>query len=196
MGGPVQRQSPWSLAISGRRISDKQTLIEEIAAWEQDRNAKSHQGWLAFHNRQRTHQTQAPVPGNLIESCDWRLQGCGIFDLDQGSSSRFVLNAFRLSAPREAEPAARGDARPAPVAPTVGDRDDSSEDGIGVGCFDSGDPKDRASNDPSGSPSDDARSAAGYEALAAPAAKIDDFAPPAQPARSFPPATPDGCARR
>ena len=40
-----------------RRVADKQTLVEEIAAWEHDRNAnqtkaKPHQGQLAIHNPQ------------------------------------------------------------------------------------------------------------------------------------------------
>jgi hypothetical protein len=34
-----------------RRIPDKATLIEEIAAWEHDRNAKPHQGRLAIHHK-------------------------------------------------------------------------------------------------------------------------------------------------
>ena len=53
-----------------RRIPDKQNLVEEVAAWEQDRNANQRQGQLALHNPKRTHQTQAFIPVNLTESGD------------------------------------------------------------------------------------------------------------------------------
>ena len=45
-----------------RRILDKQTIIDEIAAWVNDRNANHHQIQLALHQPRRTHQTQTPVP--------------------------------------------------------------------------------------------------------------------------------------
>jgi hypothetical protein len=50
-----------------RRIPDKQTLIEEIAAGETERNARTKVNW---HNSPCPHQTQTPVPLNLIESGD------------------------------------------------------------------------------------------------------------------------------
>jgi hypothetical protein len=51
------------------RIPDKQTLIDEIASWE--RHAiPTHKGQLAIHHAHRTHQTQARIPFNLIESGD------------------------------------------------------------------------------------------------------------------------------
>ena len=36
-----------------RRIPDKQTLIEEVAAWEDDRNKNPRQSRLAVHYRRR-----------------------------------------------------------------------------------------------------------------------------------------------
>jgi len=52
-----------------RRISDKQTLIEEIAAWGQDRNVnRTKADWHFTFAIARI--TQAPLPVNLIESCD------------------------------------------------------------------------------------------------------------------------------
>lgn len=52
-----------------RRIPDKQTLVEEIAAWKCDRNANHTKANWHF-TTQRTYQTQAPLPGNLNESSD------------------------------------------------------------------------------------------------------------------------------
>jgi hypothetical protein len=51
-----------------RRIPDKQTLIDEIAAWEHDRNANHTKA--NWHFAQCTHQTQASIPFNLTESDD------------------------------------------------------------------------------------------------------------------------------
>jgi hypothetical protein len=51
-----------------RRIPDKQTLVEEIAAWEHDRNANHTK--LALHNPKCSYQTEAPLPFNLTESGD------------------------------------------------------------------------------------------------------------------------------
>jgi hypothetical protein len=53
-----------------RRIPAQQTLIEEIAAWENARNVQTYQGALALNNARRQYQTQAPLPLNLIESGD------------------------------------------------------------------------------------------------------------------------------
>jgi hypothetical protein len=53
-----------------RRIPDKQTLVEEIAAWERDRNANHTKANLALHNPKRSYQTEAPLPFNLTESGD------------------------------------------------------------------------------------------------------------------------------
>jgi len=53
-----------------RRIPDKQTLVEEIAAWGARPQCQSHQGQLALHDSQCTYQTQAPLPFNLNESGD------------------------------------------------------------------------------------------------------------------------------
>jgi hypothetical protein len=43
-----------------RRSPDKQTLTDEIAAWEHDRNAD--QGRLSLHNAKRMYQTQPFAP--------------------------------------------------------------------------------------------------------------------------------------
>jgi hypothetical protein len=51
-----------------RRIPDKQTLIDEVAAWEQERNANHTK--LALHNVQSSRQTQALISFNLTESGD------------------------------------------------------------------------------------------------------------------------------
>jgi hypothetical protein len=53
-----------------RRIPDKQTLIDEIAAWEHDRNAHNTKANWHFTTPQRAHQTQASIPFNLNESGD------------------------------------------------------------------------------------------------------------------------------
>ena len=53
-----------------RRIPGKQALIEGNCRLGARPKCKSRQGRLALHNRKRTHQTQAPVPVNLIESSD------------------------------------------------------------------------------------------------------------------------------
>ena len=45
-----------------RRIPDKQTLIEEVAAWENSRNKQPRQGRLAVHHRRRPRQTEAAIP--------------------------------------------------------------------------------------------------------------------------------------
>jgi len=52
-----------------RRIPDKQTLIDEVAAWEQAK-CQSHRGQLALHNVQSSRQTQALISFNLTESGD------------------------------------------------------------------------------------------------------------------------------
>ena len=54
----------------GCRIADKQTLVEEIAAWEHGPQCQSYQGQLAILNPQCPYQTQAPLPCNLNESGD------------------------------------------------------------------------------------------------------------------------------
>jgi hypothetical protein len=51
-----------------RRIPEKQTLIEEIAAWENDRNAR-HTNWH-FTTPDARIKLKTPVPFNLIESGD------------------------------------------------------------------------------------------------------------------------------
>jgi hypothetical protein len=52
-----------------RRIPDKQKLIDEITAWQHDRNARNTKAnWI--HNFNRPYQTQPPVPFNLTESGD------------------------------------------------------------------------------------------------------------------------------
>jgi DDE superfamily endonuclease len=48
-----------------RCIPDKQTLIDEV-----DLGARPKYPTVALHNRQRTDQTQAPLPFNLTESSD------------------------------------------------------------------------------------------------------------------------------
>ena len=53
-----------------RRIPDKQTLIDEIAAWEHARNANHTKANWHFTTPERTHQTQASIPFNLTESDD------------------------------------------------------------------------------------------------------------------------------
>jgi DDE superfamily endonuclease len=53
-----------------RRIPDKQTLIEEIAAWGRRSQCQTQQGRLALHNRRCTYQTQTPIPFNLNDSGD------------------------------------------------------------------------------------------------------------------------------
>ena len=55
----------------GRRIADKQTLVEEIAAWEHGPQCQSYQGQLAILNPQCPYQTQAPLPCNLNKSGDY-----------------------------------------------------------------------------------------------------------------------------
>ena len=40
-----------------RRIPNKQILIDEIAAWEHDRNANHTKGRLAIHHQKCSHQT-------------------------------------------------------------------------------------------------------------------------------------------
>ena len=50
-----------------RRIPDKQTLIDEIAAWECDRNAKSHQG-RAGNSPPNTARSQTQAPYTLQSS--------------------------------------------------------------------------------------------------------------------------------
>ena len=52
-----------------RRIPDKQTFVEEVAAWERPQ-CQSRQGQLALHNSKGSDQTQAPIPVNLTESGD------------------------------------------------------------------------------------------------------------------------------
>jgi len=49
-----------------RRIPDKQTLIDEIAAWEHDRNANHTKG-TGNSPPKCSHQTQASIPFNLTE---------------------------------------------------------------------------------------------------------------------------------
>jgi hypothetical protein len=49
-----------------RRIPDKQTLIEEAAAWGARSQSPSQQSRLAVHNRKCPCQTQAPLPSALI----------------------------------------------------------------------------------------------------------------------------------
>ena len=51
-----------------RRIPDKQTLIDEVAAWEEERNANHTK--LALHNAHSPGQIEASIPFNLIESGD------------------------------------------------------------------------------------------------------------------------------
>ena len=53
-----------------RRIPDKQTLVEEVAAWEQHRNVNHAKANWHFTNPKRSHQTQPPIPVNLTESGD------------------------------------------------------------------------------------------------------------------------------
>jgi hypothetical protein len=53
-----------------RGIPDKQTLIDEIVAWEQDRNANHTTADWHFTTANARVQTQAPLPFNLIESGD------------------------------------------------------------------------------------------------------------------------------
>ena len=50
-----------------RRIPGKQTLIDEVAAWEQQRNANHTKARLALHNVQSSRQTQALISFNLTE---------------------------------------------------------------------------------------------------------------------------------
>ncbi len=50
-----------------RRIPDKQTLVEEIAAWEHDRNANHAKANWHFTTPQCTHQGIAPV---FVELCE------------------------------------------------------------------------------------------------------------------------------
>ena len=51
-----------------RRIPDKQTLIEEVAAWEDRPQQEPHQGRLAIHHRRCPHQAEAAIPGNMSDS--------------------------------------------------------------------------------------------------------------------------------
>ena len=53
-----------------RRIPDKQTLIDEIAAWEHDRNANHAKADWQFTTQKCPHQTQASIPFNLTKSGD------------------------------------------------------------------------------------------------------------------------------
>jgi hypothetical protein len=66
-GSWLEWPSPNSASFrpNDRRIPDHQTLIHEIAAWEEDRNAN--QGRLAVHHTRSTYQTQASIPVNLTE---------------------------------------------------------------------------------------------------------------------------------
>jgi hypothetical protein len=52
-----------------RRISDKRTLIEEVAAWQHDRN-KNHAkaDWQFTTTDARIELTKAAIPGNVNDS--------------------------------------------------------------------------------------------------------------------------------
>ena len=45
-----------------RRIPDKQTLIEEVAAWQDRPQQASHQGRLAIHHRRRPRKAEEALP--------------------------------------------------------------------------------------------------------------------------------------
>jgi len=78
-----------------RRIPEKQILIEGGRRLGTRPKCKPHKGRLALHNRQRAHQTQAPLPVNLVESRD----KCGrAYDADPRRWS-----CLPLSLPRGAE---------------------------------------------------------------------------------------------
>jgi hypothetical protein len=51
-----------------RRIPDKQTLIEEVAAWEKRPQQEALEGRVATHLHQCTHQAEAAIPGNMSDS--------------------------------------------------------------------------------------------------------------------------------
>jgi hypothetical protein len=51
-----------------RRIPDKLTLAEEVAAWEDSRNKKTCQSRLALHRRRCPHKTEAVVSRNMSDS--------------------------------------------------------------------------------------------------------------------------------
>jgi hypothetical protein len=53
-----------------RRIPDKQTLIDEIAAWQHYHNSRHTKANWHFTTANARDQTQAPVPFNLTESGD------------------------------------------------------------------------------------------------------------------------------
>ena len=53
-----------------RRIPDKQTLIDEIAAWQIDRNASRTKADWQFSTKNARIKTQASIPLNLTESTD------------------------------------------------------------------------------------------------------------------------------
>ena len=53
-----------------RRIPDKQTLIDEIAAWEHERNANHTKADWQFTTKKCPHQTQASIPFNMTKSGD------------------------------------------------------------------------------------------------------------------------------
>ena len=51
-----------------RRIPDKQTLIEEVAAWEDEPQQEPRQSRLAVHHRRRPRQAEEAVPSVMNNS--------------------------------------------------------------------------------------------------------------------------------
>jgi len=68
----VRNSAVLSSQCLDRRIPDKQTLVEEIAAWEQDRNANhTKANWQFTTPPTARHQNfKTPLPFNLSESGD------------------------------------------------------------------------------------------------------------------------------
>ena len=93
-----------------RRIPDKQTLIDEIGRLGTRPQCQPHQGQLALHNPQRTHQTQASIPFNLTELGDEVRSADGDLEL-----------SIATAVPDSPSPRKRGGRRCATSQPVVGE---------------------------------------------------------------------------
>jgi len=51
-----------------RRIPDRQTLIEEVAAWEGDRNKNHAKADWQFHHGRCSHQAETAIPSTMSDS--------------------------------------------------------------------------------------------------------------------------------
>ncbi len=51
-----------------RRIPDKQTLIDDVAAWKATPQQEPHQGELALHLRRCPHQAETAIPSTMSDS--------------------------------------------------------------------------------------------------------------------------------